>query len=396
MRRSVLALSAAMIVIAIAQRDAAAQLLCEQPGCTTYPSDSISNGGIDPMDDSQVPQFAVDEQFGSFGGDSFVSTDATIIGDFIGPRTILRGRSFTAPGATSRFKLAENQSPIPRNRVFYNFSHFHNSVDDGVGSNFNINRHTFGLEKTFLNGMTSAEIRIPFASTVGATQIVAAGQPFTEATEFGDIGWAGKVLLINGPIVQVSGGIAGSLPTAPDLEVIENNNMSRIENEAFHLGPFIGVVVRPGSRLTISGVVQMDFDLNGNGFYDVQGGLQSMGQIQDQNLFLASVSAAYWMRQGQNQNLISDIAGIVELHFSTSTVEGDFIVPTGYSPYDRANAIIATEGSTTNILNLTGGVDLRMGPQNSIVIGAGVPLRSDAVQDSLFDTEIIFQFNRFY
>lgn len=399
MRRSATALCAALLVLIFAQRESAAQILCEQhPGCATYPGGSIGDGGSGSITDPNaggsdpLPTFNIDEQFASFGGDGFAS-DSLIIGDLLNPRTIIQGRSVVTPGGTSRYKMAENQNPIPRDRLFYNYSHFHNAVDDNVGTEFDINRHTFGIEKTFLSDMVSFETRIPFARTLASMQNVGFGQPFIEGTEFGDIAYAGKLLIVNGSLIKVSAGFAGSIPTAEDVYINQNGNVTMLKNEAWHLGPFIGAVFQPGSRLVISSVIQMDFDLNGNEFYD--SATNTMGQFQDQNLFMATVSGAYWLTQNNNDAFVSGLAGILELHYTTSTVEGDFITPGGYSN-ERNNAIISTEGATTNILNLTGGIQMLLGPQNSLVIGAGVPLRDNKVQDKLFDTEILLQYNRFY
>ena len=412
MRRSVVAVVAALFVVAFAHRDAVAQrLLCEQyPGCTSYPSDSLGgsvDGGLsdpntDPManlggDAGNAPQFAVNEQFGSFGGDQFVSTDASMIGDLIGPRIIFQGRTVVSPSATSRFKLSDNQSPIPRNRVFYNYSHFSNAVDDtnmGSGnSNFDIDRHVFGLEKTFFDGMSSFEIRVPFANTTGAQQNVTAGTPFTSATEFGDIAMAIKVLLMNRGNFQMSAGIAGSLPSGADL-VLNDPNLGQtvLKNDAVHAGPFMGFIYRPTQRWVLQSVLQVDFVLNGNDFYDESTGVT--GQFQDQNLFMAAISSAYWLRQNDRSALISDIAGIVELHYTTSTARGDMISNPSY-PDSRYMSLVATQDATVNVFNITAGTELRFGPRNSVIIGAGAPLVNGAA-DRLFDTEFLVQYNRFY
>ena len=66
-----------------------------------------------------------------------------------GPTTVAVG------GGDRRWKYADNNSPFPRNRVFYNFNHFHNAVRDVFGEERNVNRSLFGIEKTFCGGLTS-------------------------------------------------------------------------------------------------------------------------------------------------------------------------------------------------------------------------------------------------
>jgi hypothetical protein len=56
------------------------------------------------------------------------------------------------PGASiGRVKIADNSSPLPRDRVFFDYNYFHNTSLNGV----NVNRYTPGLETTFFSGMTS-------------------------------------------------------------------------------------------------------------------------------------------------------------------------------------------------------------------------------------------------
>lgn len=425
MRRNVLCLSAFLAVMVMAQQDAFAQLYCEQPGCASYPGASISDGVYDPANPTipdpsnldspslgtgdigsmdNLSDFNTAGTFASLGGTSFVSTDASMIGDLIGPRLNFSGQSLITPTGTTRFKLADNQSPLPRNRVFYNYSHFNNSVRDinGNASYDSIDRHTFGLERMILDGMASVEFRVPFANTANSTQV--AGSAFGQATEFGDLGFAGKVLLMNRGIFQMSAGVAGTLPTASDFEIVDNlgNVQQVLENEAIHIGPFVGFVVRPGSRLTVQSVIQLDFDTGGNTYQNFGQGISE--DFQDHSLLMFALSSAYWIRQGRSDSIISDIAAIVELHYTTSTASGDIIRNPAFSvghseDFQRRMAFVATQGESFAMLNLTAGTELRFGPQNSVVIGCGVPLRGeqgDRVQDRLFDAEVLVNYNRFY
>ncbi len=61
-------------------------------------------------------------------------------------------------------KLSENTSPIPRDRVFVNYSYFDNVPLQQGG--VDVNRFVPGFEKTFFNGITSVEVRAPMASTL--------------------------------------------------------------------------------------------------------------------------------------------------------------------------------------------------------------------------------------
>ena len=66
-------------------------------------------------------------------------------------------------------KIAENTSPMPRDRLIFDYGYFDNVplAPGGV----NVNRLTLGFEKTFLDGMMSFELKAPMASTVDSTVV---------------------------------------------------------------------------------------------------------------------------------------------------------------------------------------------------------------------------------
>ena len=72
-----------------------------------------------------------------------------------------------AGGVVGRTKIADDTSPMPRDRVFFDYSFF-----DGVPltpSGVNVNRFTPGFEKTFFGGLMSFEMKVPMATTLDST-----------------------------------------------------------------------------------------------------------------------------------------------------------------------------------------------------------------------------------
>src|SRR5262249_29857955 len=55
------------------------------------------------------------------------------------------------------FKIADNESPRPQDRVFVNYNYF----DRILGTSVDLNRETLGFEKTFLDGNASVGMRVP-------------------------------------------------------------------------------------------------------------------------------------------------------------------------------------------------------------------------------------------
>src|SRR5690606_19169299 len=93
-----------------------------------------------------------------------------------------------APGAVvGRQKIAENSSPIPRSRVFVNYSFFDATAlaPEGV----DVSRVTPGFEYAFFGDSLSIEVRAPFASTLDS-DVNFFGRTSTREVEFGNVtGW---------------------------------------------------------------------------------------------------------------------------------------------------------------------------------------------------------------
>ena len=63
------------------------------------------------------------------------------------------------------FKISDNQSPIPQDRVYFNFNYYYNvnhAINERFGAPFagiQVYRYLLGFEKTFFNGMASVGLR---------------------------------------------------------------------------------------------------------------------------------------------------------------------------------------------------------------------------------------------
>src|SRR5262245_41624217 len=128
---------------------------------------------------------SVPNMFGDLAGatSTFISRD---VANPAGAGKITVG-TFTLPiaGGGSRVgKISENDSPIPRDRVFFSYNHFENVFQISetpqtppgprVLRQEPIDRYTLGFEKTFFDGWTSVELRMPFVGTID-TQLTTVG-----------------------------------------------------------------------------------------------------------------------------------------------------------------------------------------------------------------------------
>jgi hypothetical protein len=115
------------------------------------------------------------------------------------------------------FKVSENNSPIPLNRVYATYNYY-NGVTDGSSRAFDIHRETFGFERAFLDGRASIEMRLPVfhqigddfnRNMVGDLTVVLKLAPYLNR-QTGDV---------------LSGGLAVTAPTGPAVELADGSHL---------------------------------------------------------------------------------------------------------------------------------------------------------------------------
>src|SRR5690606_22733561 len=127
-----------------------------------------------------------------------------------------------------------------------------------------------GFEKTFLDGLMSYQIALPFTSGLGSdiellNENLLAPSAIPQDAELGDLALALKAILWQRPRYAVAGGLAVTLPTADDfvysetfIDTVGVFSELRIENEAVHLKPYLGFLYLPNDRCFIQGFAQLD------------------------------------------------------------------------------------------------------------------------------------------
>ena len=104
---------------------------------------------------------------------------------------------------TGAFKISENESPLPTDRVFFNYNYFSNDFST-------LQQETFGFEKTFLDGNASVGVRLPFSQSGGDSSV-------------GDLSVLLKYAFLRDsaqPDNVLSGGLVLTLPTSPNSDSV--------------------------------------------------------------------------------------------------------------------------------------------------------------------------------
>ena len=318
---------------AAASDDASAVCACAAP--TTPPAQQEpvqpqTEGAAAPMAEPSLGEAGAQQ-----GGDVGIAAP-NMIGDLLySSRSIqygfgrITGNSATfGLGSTSivNASVAENNSPIPQDRVYFRYNLFTNSqsitgispqfseVPPGSGvfifgnqtKQYNTSLYTLGGEKTFFDGLMSVEVRLPIVSTLSTSNNISVGNitgpvggadpngnPFfgvqgtpgntlgQEATYFDNMSVILKSLLYKSCNAKfaLSGGMGIGIPTAPDtrLSVVDYAGTGgpgsqtasgqevrqfTISNDTWALSPFLAFLYLPAPRFFTQGFFQVEVPLN--------------------------------------------------------------------------------------------------------------------------------------
>jgi len=306
-----------------------------------------------------------------------------------------RPDAFNAPlGGGGSFNIAENNTALPTDRVYFVYNAFYGSVSNTVGfgpngpiqQSSNLYRYLMGFEKTFFDGNTSIDIRMPLIS----------GFQFQDNGISSDLGNVGnltmyfKGLLYADDNSAFATGLGIGLPTGSDLNTranfAPNSEFVTIQNQTVNLMPFVASTITPNDRWFIQSFGQLLFNTSGDNVVN-QDGL--VGVFTQQNLLQADIGVGRWLWKDSTRPYFTGLAGVFELHY-TSTIQNTDEV--NLPQFNFLSGSVSNSANRVDLLNLTSGVHAQLGPMSSLRVGAVVPLKESP--DRVFDSELQVSFNR--
>ena len=290
-------------------------------------------------------------------------------------------------GGGGSYNIADNNSALPKDRVYFLYNGFFNAVDSsvpGLGTrSADLHMYRFGFEKTFLDGLWSMDLRMPITSnydlrTPGIT---------TDSGTIGNFSMFLKRLIFKNDDMAIASGLGIGLPTGNDVVVTTFTNRLTIQNEAVHLMPYVALMATPNDRWFVQSFAQIDFAASGNDVVTPQG---TVGTYTEQNLMHLDVGLGRWLGQPMGYRYLRGIASVFELHYTSTLQDSDRI------DFPNAGLIqtIQVAGNHTDLLNLTSGLHFQLTPASNLRVGAVAPLKAEP--NRAFDSEIYVSFNRFF
>ena len=324
-------------------------------------------------------------------GDSYESGNGMIVS---GPEGYSSAETPLA-GGNRRMKIAENNNSLPQDRVFVLYNHFQDaaSIDDmptvgpATQRSISLDRYTIGFEKTFLDGLWSFELRMPFGGGYGYQSA-----DFSSfAGQIGNLDVVLKRMVYQSDTTVAAIGLCVDTPTGSDATGTGQGVQYNIRNQATFLSPYLGILRLPNDRLFYQVFLQVDVPTNGNRIDYVDTlttGAGAFGTLNDQTLMYADLAVGYWLSRNPNANWVTGLAGVVELHYTTTLQDADIVTGTT----SGRSFSFGNFGNRVDVLDLTVGLHTELTNNTLCRVGGVVPLRTG--DNRLFNAEVQVQLER--
>jgi len=295
--------------------------------------------------------------------------------------------------AATRRRISKNSSVLPSDRLIFSYQHFHNAlavesvhpVTGGSRRVLNLDRMTIGFEKTFFNGRSSIDVRLPVNSRFD----VATTDLELSNGRLGNASLLLKHLYFESDTISLGIGLGIDAPTGSDGHVVLPNTEVVIGNDAFHALPYLGLLFTPTDNFVVQAFAQVDIPLNGNEIEIMTPSSGSIyGTFDERELLFLSLSAAHWLFQDPDAAHLNGLAALLELHYSTSLDDGGRVTLVAVTDsYDLRDP----SGVYQN-LNMATGMQAQVG-MTEFRAAVVLPLLDG---NRPFDAEFLFQVNRRY
>jgi hypothetical protein len=240
------------------------------------------------------------------------------------------------------FKIADNQSPRPQDRIFFSFNFFddlNGSVNRRVGaavSHMKVYRELFGIEKTFFDGNASIGLRVPVNTLTADSTVRGLGGT---NTSFGNLTAFAKLILWQDTSGRnlVSGGLSVTAPNGPTRFA---GSPSAVGFHDAQIQPFVGYIFA-GENWYIQGFEAIDVPTDPH----------------DVTLIYNDIGIGYFLYRNRDPDaFISSIAPTFETHVN---------VPVNHRGALRFN----DPAGTADVVDLTYGVNVLLQRRALLTIG---------------------------
>jgi hypothetical protein len=275
------------------------------------------------------------------------------------------------------YKVAENNSVLPQNRIGFNVNYMSNvyngQLTGATAAEDDIFEYRLFAEKTLFNGRLSVDFMVPFyqSSLIDPTS---AG-PGTEAS-FGDLAFGGKYLVWDNERSALSAGLRVEAPTNEEFRLTADGALGdyALSDDVWNFTPYLAMLLTPGERVFVQSFVS--YRMGSESLVESANNLTQT--TRDQDYFMADLSAGYWLYRDSCGRGLTGLVPTVELHYTATFEDQNAAQQTFPNIYY----------SNTDVLNLTAGLTALFGDRMSLTAGVAVPLRDTPSSQQLIGTTL--------
>jgi hypothetical protein len=243
-------------------------------------------------------------------------------------------------GGANVSRISKHNLALTTDRFFFHYDHFEDALDfittPGFGpptiTSESLDHYTFGFEKQCFDDFCSIEVRVPLAGrTTHSDSGIALG-----GGNMGNIGVILKHVVHRTETCSAVIGVGVDAPTGSDVEINGPWTRVEIENDAFHISPYIGALWAPNSWLYFHAFAQMDINTNGNhvALIDTFGPtVIGEGDINSPNFMMVDIAAGVWLIKNRQARHITGLAVTTEFHYTDALQDTDQLVINGGGVY---------------------------------------------------------------
>jgi hypothetical protein len=269
--------------------------------------------------------------------------------------------------------------------VYFDYNHFENAMEaasfQGPAKSISLDQYTFGIEKSFRDGLWSVDFRVPMNGAYGYE-----APDITGGTHhWGNLSLTFKRLLYTTDRFALGAGLGVGLPTGSDTRGRIGTTDYEVLNDACYLLPYVGFMAQPTERIFVQTYLQFDVATLGNGVRFDNAGL---GRYNDQTLMYLDVQLGYWLYRNQNASFLTGLASVLEVHYTGTLQDTDVV--SGNNGVDFLT--IGNMYNRVDSTNMTIGLWGKIGELSTLGVAGVVPLCNN--QNRQFDGEIQIFFNR--
>jgi hypothetical protein len=282
---------------------------------------------------------------------------------------VLATRAGTTIPWVRSYKISDNQSPIPQDRVYFNFNYFYN-INHAIDQKFNapvsgiqIYRYLGGVEKTFLDGLASVGLTESINNLTAVSSRAGLGgthtamgdvsvftkwilyQAWDDDQAYNALGGFGYPAQLGGSGRNgglISGGLLLSTPTGPGG--FAGATFSKSYRDV-GIQPFLGYFYSQGN-----------FYLHGFEAIDVP------TDPRDMTIMFNDIGIGYYVYRNPNlDSFLTAFAPTFEVHAN---------VPLNHTNINNVNDPIASK----TVVDLTLGGNLQFGQRTVLLLGAVTPV----------------------